>query len=1669
MTYVDPIVGVTGETAVKRRKQRQAQKTAAQIAQARTARPDLVPDRKAALQMLDQMGFGAYSHRIKAYQRRAGLPVDGHVDRNTMAMIAADHAVFSPIVTRAQAAQRAAEPGVDPATGKARQLVAPPGAASTPAALPFQEWSDAFNSRYGRRPTEEEANAATAQFQNLPAGTIDLASIDDRRMPEVIALNHLQTKDRAFERYREIVDAPQAARVANIKAMWPTLPNQVNVAMARDGKGPDDPNVIKAALVSVRNHVPASDGDTARVARAQKGFLARAASDGREVDLTKSPVWKDMQARAAAQEQSGDSAHDPGDDTLWGAWGVAKGVMREGLSLLQAPYEEAQGQFRNIVSAAGMLSATPEIIAAGPLRARGPGMRAMADPSTFGPDITGTPNFFSPQSALGIQVENLLGGGGPTDLGSGILPSADSPVYREQARRARESLSIAGHAGTPGRLFAYVATEPGSTAYNVFSGLTDAAVATYLDPANVALSKVSSLREATKVFSTKVVKEGIENSGMVNSFLRHVVPQTGEQWVNSPAGRKLTETISKMSGPLDYLRLRKMTGGDAKVAADLWEAQTPEAAGDIIKGVAGTGMRDIPKIPKIRSPFEQARFAQVMPGSYFDPNDTDQMVEQAIRVGYNAKVDPKLINYRAYQLSRATTEGEKFNIITDGVFGDVYDSLVSHKTLASDAKEMTRIWSDRSREAIKYMVDEEGLNRVVPWYMADGIKDRVPQPVMYIDFLNNAFPTGNVREIKRMTSALAPIYNHKLLGGAIGGVAGGAAGAAQAVSEGKTPQQVALEAATGAVAGAAVGAFPREVTDYILDPFMSKIFKPLALVTRIAWPLRVIGEEQIRMAAAGYDSMFKSPLSYIAWITGRKGGLSESDFMEAAMKNDWDTPFGMSMSRHSSSGPQHILDTPDATLRLKDRQNYWRGDKHYVRAWGEELGKAHDDPIVSYLAGHSPEDAKEWFFNFSDGKKLREHLARQGQGWENLEDRGWSDAYVDLLYDHLNLVTGGDKTLLDTVATGKLDGKDIFRVNRRGRTVDPVIHPKLQDFADQDFGPGVVPGDRLTTLSMKPRTGDLTDQITRAFFNGLMGVHTDKLSRSPTFRQAYWNRVVELAPIMDADELAKATTRAVKMGIPKSTVKELERIPGLAPGTENALKVAHVDRLAKAEALATTRHLLYDISERSQFFDGLRLLFPFGEAFKEVTTRWGGLVANHWNIPRRAQQVVQGARGAGFFYQNAYGQEVFNYPLSSQLSDLVVGHPFPLEGQVKGLNLVGNVWPGVGPVMQIPAVWFLPDTPDAQTANDFFFPYGRPAETDPLSLATSAVLPAWSDKLFTFLGTPQFKRNYMNYVMQIDRYKSTTGEYGYSTKELNRRLNDSKSEAQWVSLLHAVGQNVLPAAPQIDYQIYDRSGRLQSAAVMSEKLHALERQNYDTAAAKFVEKYGLDTYAALTPLSRAYTYQLPVTRTGLNWESSHGDIVADYPTSYGFIAPQGGPNEKLDPRALNNQIASGKRWQYEPEIRDRVQNDAAARFIYDKRREALGPEVNWTDEDRNHLSKLHKSLKRDFPGYDSDFGKIGRASSEDIILEFENMVKDPRLKTNRTVQGLRTYLEVRHKVDAEAKEAFGPRADWTRRKDTADLRSQVARVQKAMLKDYPGLSPAFQIVFRNDTANLEEG
>lgn len=1157
----------------------------------------------------------------------------------------------------------------------------------------------------------------------------------------------------------------------------------------------------------------------------------------------------------------------------------------------------------------------------------------------------------SGRSAGSIALARI-GRGERVDLGTGFLPGGEAFA---QARQEQERLRFVGDPISTGRTLAFAfALEPGTRAHKLVSGLSDATVTFGADPAAVAGGSAAKIRGAKQAFMKADIAPSIRKLGtsmglIDNAPRKTVLPELVDQWLKSNPGRKVIGSLARTDS-VDAIWKGMGKKVDLKTAVELADAKTPGAVEGVLKSKLGIQIREAPKwkpIEGIRRTKESVRLIQQMPGNHILLDDIDDAVEQLDRLQKAAKLPLDAISKNNERLARARGTVEAADVVFD-VGKDIATRLVGKGVPKGRARELTAFFPDNTRDLVKFFVDEIGENVPVAGAIIDGTGKALPSPHLFMEY-TRSIPMPDVREIRRLTSKYPNLWTNP-----------------------------AVKMAGSLAAG-----------------LTEAIWKPLVLL-RGAWTVRVVGEEQARMGVSGFDSAFNHPLSWISYVTGRKG---TTDILgEAFDVTDDASEYVRALSRRGKE-----LD-PTGYQRVKNKILYRRGEENFVRAWGEEIDQLAADPVARQVSKLSIDDAKEWFWN-GPGQKFRKQMAEADRR-DPLLTRAGADFYIDSVLNRINIKVGGDTGLMEAIAKGAKLGKEDVA--------------KLARMADEGTGPQMVKGDQFVRVGERTVLHQKLDRATESMFNALMTVPTNKLSRSVTFKQAYFKRVDELKDLGLADE--------------------------------------EIDVVAKAFALDTTKKLLYDLTEKSQFFDITRALFPFGEAWKEVLTRWAKIGVQQPQIPRRFQQAIEGGREAGFFYNDdATGEEMFAYPFGQQLTEALLGVPVRLEGRLSGLSIGSSAMPGFGPVVQLSVGKLIPDKPEWDQVREFILPFGEP---DVKGGILESQFPAWLKRFVTAMRSDEFSdRMYANTVGDMANHLVATGRYSVgSQEEQERLLSAAKSRATGLYLIRSMAQFVAPTGPQPKFMAQDKRGEWYTAQALSQEFRKYQEQDYRTAGPRFLSRFGDDAFLYLQPKSRSLIPGIPVTEDGVMWVRKNPEVEKLFPKTYGLFAPDGG---KFDFEAYNQQLERGQRERILPKERFALANHRVASIFYERAKDTVGDSP--ADEQREWLRKVKGALMEEYPGYNEN---MTFRNTDATIMELEKAIQHPTIAKTDAAKGVALYLQARDKALAEAKNR--ELAHFKIAKSARDLREWLRQVSEAIGREHPGFEKAWDMVFERELGRDED-
>lgn len=563
-----------------------------------------------------------------------------------------------------------------------------------------------------------------------------------------------------------------------------------------------------------------------------------------------------------------------------------------------------QERFRQGVQVAGMAFNAPRQEVTGLIR------------NAYG-GITGEQFQGGFQSDLAVWLE----GGGQGELGSGYMVDPDSAVAMERQRREATRGQIAGQNLTTGRIFANTLLEPGTTPYNVVSGLVDASEAMFLDPVDRALAAGARIGATRRTFAPGPV----ERAGGIRGLFDFVEQPTAQTWLDGPVGSAVVDDIAATTSPVEIWR-RTGRRLDPSLTARLADTSDPVEVRNTLKPLLGTAFRRTDEVWR-RPHFGVPRFSsgalrylgQGVPDHVMDTYDLNNVVGNLERFGRIAGMDSERLDRYLNLAARARSRSEVFDV-TRGMMRET-DGLLASAGMSNDSarRKLTSLFMDSHEGARKWFVDEIG-SEVPVW--SDVVVGGDPLqtglgPHLVTELLSRNIELPDFRQVRRVMSSKPmrflttkhSVWNHGQMTG---------------------EQRIPIS---------------------LMEWTQTQLWKPIVLA-RIAWPIRVIGEEQIRMAAHGRQSMFNHPISYISWRT-RKGQVDAlgEPLAEA-------TEHAQAMSRVRGG----FLDDDPNRVRTGGWTVYSRNpdnEAEYIAGWAGELSMLASDPIARQVARAGAREADD--------------------------------------------------------------------------------------------------------------------------------------------------------------------------------------------------------------------------------------------------------------------------------------------------------------------------------------------------------------------------------------------------------------------------------------------------------------------------------------------------------------------------------------------------------------------------------------------------------------------------------------------------------------------------------------------------------------------------------------
>src|SRR5581483_9435421 len=560
-----------------------------------------------------------------------------------------------------------------------------------------------------------------------------------------------------------------------------------------------------------------------------------------------------------------------------------------------------------------------------------------------GVKVKGTPGNPLAQTTLGVVAGDVLSGN-KVDLGSGFLPAG--AVSATQAKNAEAAANIDGQALTPGRMLASALARPGTTPYNVLSGLTDAVDTWELDPANRLLDEAGVQRAVGKLIPVSEATEKVNpvvglarRAGLLEAADPAVQPEIARNFLTSdPAVGRFVDKVATTDSAS---AIRDASGGKIPSAiANQLAAMTDRqqivdtlvngvTSGDLKERAAVQAGRDMASTfttfkPAARLTSTFDRLGSVMPAHSVDLLDMDQpgaavKLDNAVdqlgnwlkQARYSAADRAPILD----RLMATTTAAEGQKVFEDTISGDFRARLAAKGVDSSVIDRLVGSTKD----------DKDLLLNQAALELA---QDRVPAAVNTGTDLVPLNPPNQLAEHFANTVDLPD---------------------ARAVRQLTTPTDTLLGKGLDALYNSDRWKSSVHAGDYFMQKWK------VANLARPALAVRMLAMSAVKMAAGGLDTDFSDPMHLVQMAFSKD---LRPQFYEGLREG---TPLSQveNYQQAMSGMTAHISDDAKAAYQTILKP----GDDGFARSWSAKIAELHADPVARAIADQGFEGAANSFWD----------------------------------------------------------------------------------------------------------------------------------------------------------------------------------------------------------------------------------------------------------------------------------------------------------------------------------------------------------------------------------------------------------------------------------------------------------------------------------------------------------------------------------------------------------------------------------------------------------------------------------------------------------------------------------------------------------------------------------
>ena len=644
-----------------------------------------------------------------------------------------------------------------------------------------------------------------------------------------------------------------------------------------------------------------------------------------------------------------------------------------------------------------------------------------------------------------------------------------------------------------------------------------------------------------------------------------------------------------------------------------------------------------------------------------------------------------------------------------------------------------------------------------------------------------------------------------------------------------------------------------------------------------------------------------------------------------------------------------------------------------------------------------------------------------------------------ILENDIFWVTGMDQTLLDVINTGQYQGgRAVFKETTGRGSVSPDFDLWLrQQFINAPHAPQRVkffPVRELSQYEFAPKRdlgiGRGLQRLYQFYFEDVYGRNSDFFARSPTWKANYWGRMEELVPLMTRADAQATVAAAKKADLTATRVERIITAARLADG-EGTLEGANI--LSAQFATRATNDLLFNANKRSLFGQQHKLLFPFFEAFREVTGTWFRLWAMNPRIMRNGAHLVDSLQNDGTFTIDGNGRKVFELPLTGRMASSLIGTDKTIIRNftvgVDSVNIALQMRPGFGPVIQYAINDFAPPTPDFDWLRNIASPYGYTN-----AVQTFIPLPSQLAQMAQYLYETPLKgtgatelTNFLLDAENIDyKQKATIRAHqflmnNYPEKYLGvdglaASFEEAESIANKITALRGLVSFVGPGAALTEWVTKTKYGDINSAIVL-DNLYDREDQKRkqglpsSEAFAEWLDFWGEIVWPITGTLTKSNIGGQVASREFNDWASQNQQLINQYPLVAGYLGPRSGDRSF---EAWQAQYQAERR-----EIKDvgsvaQESQQKLGNYLYYTFRDKFTEEQLKTTQVRQLVANKLELIKNDLPLY-APPGEQRKESLERVrkqVAQLEAMAKNPQLANDPVVRSLAEYLRLRDQAVA---------------------------------------------------------